>query len=53
MAKYHTDSIEESPKNREVHHDHENCYEGRKILEKHRKDGDGGKPLCDVCKKLG
>jgi hypothetical protein len=49
MAKYHTDSPEYPPKNREVHHNNEQCSEGKKIKPEHRKDGDGGKPLCKVC----
>lgn len=49
---YHTNSKEEPPKHREVHHDHENCSEGRKIMKEHREEGDGGKPLCKVCKEL-
>jgi hypothetical protein len=53
MAKYHTNSTEEPPENRAVHHDHENCFEGKKIQQKHRETGDGGKPLCKECKKLG
>jgi hypothetical protein len=52
MAKYHTNSNEEPPAHRKVHHDHENCFEGKKIQAKHREPGDGGKPLCDECKKL-
>jgi hypothetical protein len=53
MAKYHTNSKEEPPKHREVHHDHENCFEGKKIESKHREDGDGGKPRCKECIRLG
>ncbi len=37
MAKckpYHSDS-DESGQNREVHHDHDDCYEGKKIEAKH------------------
>jgi hypothetical protein len=56
MAKvdpYHTDSPEYAPKHREVHHDHNDCKDGKQIEEKHRKMGDGGKPLCKECEKLG
>jgi formylmethanofuran dehydrogenase subunit E len=49
MADYHTNSIEEPPKNREVYHNNENCSEGKKIQPKHREAGKGGKPLCKVC----
>jgi hypothetical protein len=52
MATFHTDSPEYPPKHREVHHDNENCYEGKKILPEHREPGTGGKPLCEVCEEL-
>lgn len=52
MATYHTNSPEYPPKHREVHHDHENCPDGKRILPQHRVNGDGGKPLCAECKKL-
>lgn len=50
---YHTDSLEEPPEHRQVYHDHNDCSEGKKIQQKHRKDGDGGKERCKVCIKLG
>ena len=53
MAAYHTNSQEYPPKNREVHHDHLDCFEGKKIEKKHRVDGTGGKPKCKECAKLG
>ena len=55
MAKvpaYHTDSEEYLPKHREVYHDDDECYEGKKIEKKHRKDGTGGKKQCAVCADL-
>jgi len=55
MAKdppYHTDSEEYPPEHRRVYHDHNDCYEGRKILPEHRKSGTGGKDLCEVCAGL-
>jgi hypothetical protein len=51
--KYHTNSLEEPPEHRNVYHDHNDCSEGKKILPKHREDGDGGKERCKVCIKLG
>jgi hypothetical protein len=54
MAKgklYHTDTIEYEHRN--VHHNHDDCHDGKAIKPWHRKDGDGGKPLCKVCIKLG
>jgi hypothetical protein len=56
MAKvgpYHTNSSEYPPENREVHHDDDTCYEGKKILPQHKESGTGGKPLCHVCERLG
>jgi hypothetical protein len=55
MAKgplYHTDSREYPEAVRECHHDHNDCYEGKKIKPEHRKDGDGHKRLCKVCEKM-
>jgi hypothetical protein len=52
VTAYHTDTTEYGPKNREVHHDHDDCYEGRKIEKKNKVSGTGGKPLCMVCKGL-
>jgi hypothetical protein len=49
---FHTDSPEYPPENRELHHDNDACYEGKKILPRHKKDGNGGKPPCKVCEGL-
>ena len=53
VAAYHTNSTEYPPKNREVHHDHDDCYEGKKIESKHKVQGSGGKPRCSECIRLG
>jgi hypothetical protein len=53
VSPYHTDSEEYEPKHREVYHDHDDCYEGKKIQAKHRKNGTGNKPRCKVCINLG
>jgi hypothetical protein len=56
MAKvpaYHTDSPEYPPQHRMVHHDHDDCPDGRRIMLRHRKAGTGMKPRCDVCIRLG
>ena len=56
MAKvpaYHTNSIETPPEHRNVHHDHDDCPDGKRILARHRENGDGGKPRCKECIKLG
>jgi hypothetical protein len=50
---FHTNSTEYPPEHRNVHHDHDDCYEGKKIKPEHRVGGEGGKPLCKVCTKLG
>ena len=49
-APYHTNSLEEPPEQRSVHHDHNACSEGKKIRSSHREPGTGGKPLCETCK---
>ena len=49
MAKsnpYHTDSLEYRPEYWNVYHDHEDCPEGKKILDIHREYGTGGKERC-------
>jgi hypothetical protein len=53
VSAYHTNSVEEPPKNREVYHDHDDCFEGKKIQKKHWENGNGGKPRCKECIKLG
>ncbi len=49
---YHTNSLEYEPKHRNVHHNNENCPDGKRIKKEHRVEGTGNKPLCDECKKL-
>ena len=50
---YHTSSMEYLPEHRNVHHDHNTCPEGLRILPRHRLSGTGNKPRCKVCLKLG
>lgn len=50
---YHTNSHEYPPEHREVYHDHDDCFEGRKIKPEHREDGKDGKKRCRVCERLG
>jgi hypothetical protein len=50
---YHTNSSEAPPSHRAVHHDHDDCFEGKKIERKHRESGTAGKPRCKECIKLG
>lgn len=46
VSPYH--SIKQS-----VHHTHTNCTEGNNIEKENKRDGTGGKPLCDHCKRMG
>jgi hypothetical protein len=52
VSPYHTDSAENTPEHRAVHHDHDNCPNGKQIQAKHRVNGTGGKPRCKECIKL-
>lgn len=56
MAKvpaYHTNSTEEPPEHRQVYHDHDDCKDGKRIEERHRESGTGGKQRCKECIRLG
>lgn len=56
MAKvnpYHTTSPEYPPTHREVYHDHDNCPTGKQIKPQHKVLGNGGKPRCKDCIRLG
>jgi hypothetical protein len=53
VARYHTDSPEYPPKHRAVYHDHDDCKDGKRIQQQHRKRGTGGKKRCDGCIRLG
>jgi hypothetical protein len=53
VSPYHTNSMEYPPGHRNVHHDHDNCPDGRRIEARHRQSGTGGKPRCDECIRLG
>jgi hypothetical protein len=50
---YHTNSLEYPPAHRNVHHDHSDCPDGKRILPRHREDGTGMKPRRKECIKLG
>jgi hypothetical protein len=52
VSPYYTNSPEYPPQHRQVHHDHDNCPDGRKIQPEHRRAGMGGKPPCKECQKL-
>ena len=49
VVPYNTDSFEYPPAHRNVHHDHDDCPDGKK----HKETGTGNKLRCDECKKLG
>jgi hypothetical protein len=50
---YHTNSTEYPPEHRNVYHNYDDCKDGKRILPKHREIGNGGKPLCKECIRLG
>jgi hypothetical protein len=46
---YHTNSTEYPPGHRNVHHNNNNCKNGKQIKAIHRVAGTGNKPLCKDC----
>jgi hypothetical protein len=55
MAKvpaYHTDWGAYIAKMREVHHNHDDCPVGKRILPANRRTGTGGRPRCKSCINL-
>ncbi len=52
VATYHTTNDETGAGHRDVHHDHDDCSEGKKIKKENRSAGTNSKPLCKVCAKL-
>lgn len=53
VAPYHTTSPEYPPSHRNVYHRHDDCEAGKQIKAQHRVPGEGGRLLCDICKRLG
>ena len=51
-APFHTNSVEEPPEHRQVYHDRDDCFEGKKIQPQHKESGTGGKLRCKVCIQL-
>jgi hypothetical protein len=49
VSPFHTNSVEEPPEHREVHHDRDDCLDGKRIKTWHREPGTGNKPRCKVC----
>ncbi|MDB5394111.1 MAG: hypothetical protein JWM91_1617 [Rhodospirillales bacterium] len=52
VAPYHTNSTEDPHTHTNVHHDHDECQDGKRIKSEHRIAGTGGKPRCKVCMNL-
>ena len=50
---FHTNSPEYPPSHRNVYHDQSGCKYGKEIKLPHRLSGQGGRPRCDECKRLG
>jgi hypothetical protein len=48
-APFHTNAQEYPPRQRQVYHDRDECFEGQKIKDKDRKAGTGGKERCGFC----
>jgi hypothetical protein len=42
-----------SPEDPDVYHDHDDCYEGRKILSENKRPGTDDRRKCEVCARLG
>lgn len=53
VASFHTNELEYPPEHRNVYHDHDDCFEGKKIKPQHRVSGTGSKPRCKECVRLG
>ena len=53
VSPYHTNSTDYPPEHRNVHHDHDNCPDGKRFRPQHRLDGTGNKPRCNECITLG
>jgi hypothetical protein len=53
VSPYHSTSPEDMQRQRYVHHDHDDCPDGKRIKSYNLKQGTGGFPRCDVCITLG
>jgi hypothetical protein len=49
VSPYPTNSTEYPPEHRNVHHDYDNCPDGKLIKPEHRVSGTGNKPRCKEC----
>lgn len=53
MAKtkpWHT--IKKDPRKKDVYHNDTSCTEGNNIERENRREGTGGRPLCEHCERL-
>jgi hypothetical protein len=48
-APYHT-ILQETPPERNVYHNYDDCPDGRRIKPEHYANGTAGRPRCDACK---
>jgi hypothetical protein len=53
VAAYHTNSPEYEPRHREVYHDHDDCFDGKRIKQEHKEQGTGSKKRCKECIRRG
>ena len=53
VAKYHTTNQEYPPTHRNVYHDHDDCPYGKEIKSWDRVSGEGNRPRCKECIRLG
>jgi len=51
VASFHSINESKKPAANRVHHNNSACAPGRDIPQNERKSGDGGYPLCQVCKE--
>jgi hypothetical protein len=49
VSPYHTNSTDYPPEHRHVHHDYDDCPDGKRIKPEHRASGTGNKPRCKEC----
>jgi hypothetical protein len=52
VSPYHT-KTEEEPGQADVHHNHDDCREGKKIKSYNKEQGTNNKRLCKICSDLG
>lgn len=54
VAPYYTTNPEDAdPGHRNVYHDHDDCFYGKRIKPADKASGTAGRPKCDECIRLG